>query len=255
MPHRNAKSINELNKSLDLLSKTGAKDTILAGDFNSPDINWESNTVNCSAQDRELQQQLMEVMSTSSLTQVHNQPTRFSAILDLTFTSNLTLMKNSTSIPGLSDHNMVVTDFETQLQTAKENKRTYYKFKKANWTNIENDLELLLDDITNDYEKGKNVEDLWSKFKTVLNDTIARNIPTGTAKKRTRLPWIDNSLLRQLKKKKRLYRKAKQTKNWIRYKAQQKLCKRELRKAEWKFINSAIEDGLNEKIRNHSGTS
>ena len=246
MPHRNAKAINELNKSLDLLSKAGAKDTILAGDFNSPDIDWESHTVYSGAQDRELQHQLAEVMSSSSLTQVHNQPTRLSALLDLTFTSNPSLMKNSSSVPGLSDHDMVVTDFETKPQTSKENPRTYYKFRKANWERIKNDLTLLLTDITNDYENGKNVEILWTKFKNALKETIDKNIPSGTAKKRTRLPWIGNPLLKELKKKKRLYRKAKQSKNWIRYKAQQKLCKRELRKAEWKYINSTIEDGLRE---------
>ena len=54
MLHRNAKAINELNKSFDLLSKDGAKDMILAGDFNSPDIVWNSHTVHSRAQDPEL---------------------------------------------------------------------------------------------------------------------------------------------------------------------------------------------------------
>ena len=87
-----------------------------------PYVDWDSHTVHSRAQDRELQLHLAEVMSSSSLTQVHNQPTRLSALLDLTFTSNPSLAKNSTSIPGLSDHDMVVTDFETKPK--KKQKKT-----------------------------------------------------------------------------------------------------------------------------------
>ena len=128
----------------------------------------------------------------------------------------------------------------------KENPRTYYKFRKANWDIIKTDLDQILIEIRRAYDNNANVETLWTKFKNSLQDTIAKNIPSGTAKKRTRLPWINNSLLKELKKKKRLYRKAKKSNNWIRYKTHQKFCKRELRKAEWKFINSTIEDGLKE---------
>ena len=135
-------------------------------------------------------------MLSSSLTQVHNQPTRLSALLDLTFTSNPSLIKNSTSVSGLSDHDIIVTDFETKPHTSKDNPETYYKFRKANCESIKNDLTLLLTDVTNDHESGKNVENLWTKLKNALKETIAKNIPSGTAKKRTRLPWIVNSLCR-----------------------------------------------------------
>ena len=40
---------------------------------------------------------------------MHNEPTRAKNILDLYFTNNPTLVKNSVSVPGISDHDMVVT--------------------------------------------------------------------------------------------------------------------------------------------------
>ena len=49
------------------------------------------------------------------LTQVHNQPTRQDTILDLVFTNNPSLVKSSYSIPGISDHAMVVTDCDINL--------------------------------------------------------------------------------------------------------------------------------------------
>ena len=209
MAHRNEKDVKELNKSLDVLAKSGTKDVIIAGDFNCPDVDWESNTVPSGAQDRDIQQKLADTMSSSSLSQVHTQPTRLSAMLDIIFTTNPTLLKNSTSIPGLSDHDMVVSDFDTRPHMSKEKSRQFYKYRKANWSQIEKDLETLLSEIKEQYENNNNAEDLWTIFKTGLQDSMRKNIPMGNIKKNTKLPWIDRPLLRQLRKKQRLYRQAK----------------------------------------------
>ena len=204
MAHRNDYELNELKKSLDLLHSTNSKDVhaILAGDFNSPDIDWENLTVNAQAPDSHLQQKLVDVTATANLTQVHSEPTRLSALLDIIFTTNISLLKNSSSVPGISDHNMVVTDFVTQPQITKPQPRAYFKFSKANWENINSDLTLLADKIKNLFDAGENVDNLWSEFKASLNSTIQRNIPTGTAKAKSRLPWINRSILRLLRKKK-----------------------------------------------------
>ena len=118
------------------------------------------------------------------------------------------------------------------------------RHKKANWPQIEQDLQNLLTEIQSQYDNGNSAQELWTKFKDTLHSSMKTNIPTGTARKCTKLPWIDRPLLRQLRKKQRLYRKAKLTKNWSKYKAHQTFCKRELRKAEWKYINSTIQKGL-----------
>jgi endonuclease/exonuclease/phosphatase family metal-dependent hydrolase len=83
---------------------------ILAGDFNCLNINWEQQTA--MGPDREIQQELADLMSFHNLTQVHNQPTREGNLLDLVFVSNTTLVKSSTNVPGISDHDLI-TDMET----------------------------------------------------------------------------------------------------------------------------------------------
>ena len=75
MPHRNKHDIQELEKSLDLATKTNNKNIILAGDFNCPDIDWD-NMATKPGNDREIQQQLIDVTNTAGLTQIHEQPTR-----------------------------------------------------------------------------------------------------------------------------------------------------------------------------------
>ena len=68
MPQRNKKDTQELKKSLDKLTQDGAKtvDVILGGDFNCPDINWENNSVSPSANDHEIQQDVIDI-TTSNL--------------------------------------------------------------------------------------------------------------------------------------------------------------------------------------------
>ena len=129
MPHRNKKDLNKLMKSLDLLTVSGTKDRniLLAGDANCPDVDWNTNTVPESSQERDIQQGLADNMSEAHLPQIHNQPTRLSAILDLVITTNPTLLKNSTSIPGISDHSIVVADFDTVPHITKEATRKKFK--------------------------------------------------------------------------------------------------------------------------------
>ena len=72
MAHRNDYELNELKKSLDLLHNTNSKDiqAILAGDFNSLEIDLENLIVNAQAPDSHLQQKLVDITSTANLIQV-----------------------------------------------------------------------------------------------------------------------------------------------------------------------------------------
>jgi endonuclease/exonuclease/phosphatase family metal-dependent hydrolase len=91
-------------------SEANKQNIILAGDFNCPNNNWEQQTA--MGPDREIQQELADLMSFHNLTQVHNQPTREGNLLDHVFVSNTTLVKSSTNVPGISDHD-IITDMET----------------------------------------------------------------------------------------------------------------------------------------------
>ncbi|CAC5407466.1 unnamed protein product [Mytilus coruscus] len=87
MPQRNMKCVEELEKSLNM---TIARNTniMLTGDFNCPDINWETSTVNSNANDKEIQNKIMKLTATFQLTQIHELPTRENNLLDLVFTTN-----------------------------------------------------------------------------------------------------------------------------------------------------------------------
>ena len=92
MPHRNMKSIAELEKSLDMLADQG-KHIILCGDFNCPDIDWSTKSLNQNCADRQVQQSIIDLTTKYNLSQVHETPTRGENLLDLVFTNTPSLLK------------------------------------------------------------------------------------------------------------------------------------------------------------------
>jgi endonuclease/exonuclease/phosphatase family metal-dependent hydrolase len=105
------KALEELSKSLEKIENHNITNIVLIGDFNCPDIRWDTQTA-CGP-DREIQQELADLMGANNLTQIHDSPTRENNLLDLAFVSNPTLVKSSVNVPGISDHEIIITDFET----------------------------------------------------------------------------------------------------------------------------------------------
>ena len=63
---------------------------------------------------------------------------------------------------------MVVSDFDTKAHVSKEKPKTFFKYKKANWPQIEQDLQNLLTEIQSQYDNGNSAQELWTKFKDTL---------------------------------------------------------------------------------------
>ena len=84
---------------------------LLGGDFNFPDVEWESGlprTTNTSS----LYSSFMNFVSSCDLYQNVSTPTRTGAqrasVLDLLFTNQNTLMSSVSVLPGISDHDVVI---------------------------------------------------------------------------------------------------------------------------------------------------
>ena len=102
MPHWNMSAVSELRRSLELASAGKEKHTIVAGDFNCPDIDWETMSVQKDAQNREVQQAILDLSVDFNLIQFHDKPTREDNLLDLVFTTNPSLIKSTAHTPGIS---------------------------------------------------------------------------------------------------------------------------------------------------------
>ena len=90
------------------------------------------------------------------------------------------------------------------------------------------------------------IHDLWDLFKSTLNLGISTFIPSKFVKRRSSLPWMNKHITKLIKKKCKLFKQAKKSDCWLEYKEHQKVCRKEIRKAEHEFINKTISDGLAE---------
>jgi hypothetical protein len=81
---------------------------ILAGDFNLPHIDWETNTVKTGSNQVNHHQELIEIIEDSGMEQLQLKPSRENNILDLFLTNQPSLVKSCNTIPGISDHNMII---------------------------------------------------------------------------------------------------------------------------------------------------
>ena len=149
-----------------------SKHILLARDFNCSDIDWDTLTVRPNAPDHEIQQTHIDISIEHGLTQVHDQPTRQENILDLVFTDNSSLVKHSQSIPGISDHAMVVTDSDVKPIYNKQKPRKIYLFSKANWEEIYKACDILSNEIIHMVHDILKVESIWEKFKAGIQSAM-----------------------------------------------------------------------------------
>ena len=187
----------------------------MTGDFNYPDINWNLCTIVQGAHDRQVQQELVEISTEAQLTQVQDHATREENNLDLVFTSNPSLVKNCTPIPGISDHCIVVTDVEIEPQRIKEKPRQIFHWKKAAWSNIDEDMDKSLERIQKLEIENASVEEMWTDFKNSVHEAVKKFIPSRLQKMNSKLPLVNGQTCRMIRKKKRMRGQAKKTNKWI----------------------------------------
>ena len=178
---------------------------------------------------------------------MHREATREKALLDLVFTNNPTLLRNSTSVPGIGDHDMIVTDIDTKPIFINQPKRKCYLFSKADWNSLNKASSEISSEIHDMLLNGKNVNELWTYFKETLKGKIDLFVPSRLRGGRPRTPWINRDIKKLLKKKQRLFIQARKSGLWNNYKNFQRECKRTIRRAEWNYMNNIIEKGLKQK--------
>ncbi|KAJ8042793.1 RNA-directed DNA polymerase from mobile element jockey [Holothuria leucospilota] len=125
--------LDQLRASLRSASKNKNGQIYLAGDFNLPDIDWSSRSVQPGSQYLDLSKCMLDICNEFGLDQMVSEPTRVNNILDIFLTTNPTLVDRSTLIPGISDHDgipMIMISTRPKI-SSKERPRKVYSFHKA----------------------------------------------------------------------------------------------------------------------------
>jgi hypothetical protein len=120
----------------------------------------------------------------------------------------------------------VLTTNATLVKSSTNKPRKRYLYSKANWDKIDNEIAKICVEI-NKMEKDQiDINTIWETFKRKLKAAIDENIPSKIFKRNNNLPWMTKSLRRMVRRKVRLYRATRKSKQWTEYKKHQKECKK-----------------------------
>ncbi|CAM5085999.1 unnamed protein product [Natator depressus] len=210
-----------------LTEATRSHALILMGDFNFPDICWESNTA-VHRQSRKF----LESVEDNFLAQVLGEPTRGGAFLDLLLTNRVELVGEAKVDGNLggSDHELVEFRILTQGRKVSSRIRTL-DFRKADFDSLREQM-ARIPWRTN--MKGKGVQESWLYFKESLLRLQGQTIPMSrrNSKHGKRPAWLNGEILADLKHKKEAYKKWKvghMTRE--EYKNIARACRKDIRRA------------------------
>jgi hypothetical protein len=205
--------LDQLRESLSKINTSRGGQIWLAGDFNFPGIDWESQSLKPNAQYAILSRQMLEIAADFGLDQVVTEPTRINNILDIFLTNNASLVERCWVSPGISDHDGIPTIIiNSKPRVVRHKPRKIYDYKKANISSIKSELKEFSDKfISSDIPNSVNV--LFDKFNNKIKSVMNEFIPSRMVSKRNLTPWISRNINRLLRRKKRAYNRYRKKPN------------------------------------------
>ena len=150
------------------------------------------------------------------------------------------------SIPGISDHDIVLTESDFKAKINKKAPHKIHLWAKADWDNIRSKTHIFSNNFLDKFN-SRTVEQNYQAFSNHIKKVIIEHVPSKMTSSRTNLPWFTNTLKRMCKKKQRLYNKAKKDNNngnWLIYKSFKSDTLKAIRKARWDYINDKLQIAL-----------
>ena len=185
---------------------------IILGDFN----------IDMSSHSHPLSSNLSIIMSTYNLSQMvtehthtHHNGTR--STIDLVFVSDPRLVRSCTTIPPLSNSDhlglQVNLSLKTTITTVK--RRVVWRYKHADWDKA---CDLINSTDWKSLLGQSNVNKSWSNWCNRFMQIMHECIPSGTIPPRRNRPWLTKKLIQAMRRRNAIYRQAKATNNYMKYK-------------------------------------
>ncbi|KAL8592877.1 hypothetical protein ACOMHN_050704 [Nucella lapillus] len=232
-----------------LKRKTGRNILTVAGDFNSPDIDWQTLTTTNKRYPSRVNQTYLDIVADNDLEQMVDFPTRKDkTTLDIILTSHPSFKVRCKPLPsvGNSDHDIVLYDTALAPHRSRPPRRKIFLWKKADVEGMRQDVK----EFANTYQypdpsTPNALEQMWSDIKQMLSETVEKRVPSKTSAARHTNPWITTSIRRAIRRKQRAHKKARMTgkkKDVDRYRRIQAQTRYEVRQASRKYLEDVSED-------------
>ena len=185
----------------------------------------------------------MDIIGEHCLTQVVNIPTRNDKTLDLLFTNAPSPVNRVKGMPpiGKADHDIVYVEYDIKAKRIKQASRKIYLYKRADMVGLKDHMAQFKDAYLSEDHSHMSVNDMWVKFKTGFVEAVERFIPSKMTKTKYSVPWIDATIKRLVKKRHKLYLRARKSKDpdvKIHYKRFRAHVQKVLRDAYWKHVSN-----------------
>ena len=186
---------------------------LLGGDFNCGDVEWSTMRVPEGVPQRPVQSQLLEIIKDHCLSQVVKIPTRNDRTLDLLFTNSPSPVNRVKGMPpiGKADHDIIHVEYDIKAKRINQAPRKIYLYKRADMEGLRDHLARFRDSFLSSDHSHMSVNDMWVSFKSEFLEAIERFIPTKMTKTKYSLPWIDHSIKRLIRKREKLYFRARKS--------------------------------------------
>ena len=249
------KPLEELDRAVrKLTGKNSLPNIILCGDFNTPSINWDNNSIikgqNGPQYGKKLNQTLLDLANDNMLTQVQHEPTQGENILDLVFTTIPDQVKKVNAVSGMADHDAVSAELDTAVKYSRKQPRTVYLYKKGDMEGVKQYLEDFKDTFLDTNPMENQIEDNWNSFKKAIADAMDKFIPKKQLSSWQDVPWMTTTVKRMIRKKKRLWNKSKRSKadkDWESFRNLRKAVKTKMKKLHDEYIGSILDNSLKER--------
>ena len=210
-PGTDLETVSILDTSMSqLYDQSPNSSVILAGDFNTPGIDWENLAHRPGKPGKQTCEAVLNLADKFNLEQQVKEPTRGNNILDLTFTNMPGIINSCHTIPGVSDHDHAVAiEVGTEVTHNKKSTRQVPVYKNANWNQIKADMLKCEKQFIDRTPENHTVEENWAFFKDCLTKSVERNIPYKAVANRKDLPWMTSETKRLIARKHRAYNTAK----------------------------------------------
>ena len=157
--------------------------------------------------------------------------------IDLVFVSDNTNVHSSETVPplGNSDHNRILTNLSlirkhTPIQPCKG--RQVWRYDYADWNTACHLLQCF------DWSSimSDNIEQVWDSWHRIFMSVMKQTIPSSEIKTRRNLPWLNKSLIQSMRRRNMLFKQAKRTGDFSKYKHVRNKTLEKLRSAKGRYM-------------------
>ena len=187
---------------------------ILGDDFNAGDIDWESKLVKPGSDRKHLCERLIDTLDERHIEQLQREPTRQCALLDLYCTNRPGLVTSIDTVPGISDHDIVVVNTKIKARLTKKPRRPVKQWSKADWDIIRKETTTFRGKFLSEYQE-RDEDTNYSDFQQHVDDMLDKHVPAKLSSSRKNVPWLTPTIRLMCRKKQRLYKREESQKEQI----------------------------------------